>query len=132
MYTSLFSSRFGFLVRLIIGAVLLSSVALGILLQASLGFSIAHADSGQANFALKPVTYDPSNPVTASYFIFDSKPGVVVKSQVNVTNTGTVKGTVNLYTVDATTGQTSGAVYLNHGDPRRDVGVWITVSTPQL
>ena len=96
------------------------------------GFSVAHADGGQANFALQPVYYDPSQPLTKSYFIFDGTPGIVVKSQVRVTNTGTAKGSVALYPVDATTGQTSGAVYLNQNDPRKDVGVWLTLGKSQL
>jgi hypothetical protein len=115
-----------------VGVCLLVMLVLGVSLTGILGFSIAHADGGQANFALKPVLYDPSNPVTQSYFVFDSKPGIVVKSSVRVTNTGTARGSVSLYTVDATTGQTSGAVYLNHDDPRKDVGAWMTLGARQL
>jgi hypothetical protein len=95
-------------------------------------FSPAHADSGAASFSLQPVYYNPSNPVTKSYFVFSSKPGQVVKSSIRVTNTGTTTGTASLYPVDATTGQTSGAVYLNQNDPRSDVGAWITLSRQQV
>jgi hypothetical protein len=49
-----------------------------------------------------------------------------------VINSGTASGSVSLYPVDATTGQTSGAVYLNQNDPRKDVGAWITLSKAQL
>jgi hypothetical protein len=44
-----------------------------------------------------------------------------------VQNQGTAAGTVRLYPVDATTGQTSGAVYLAEADPRADVGAWTAV-----
>jgi hypothetical protein len=49
-----------------------------------------------------------------------------------VTNSGTAAGTVSLYAVDATTGQTGGLVYLSHSDARRDVGNWITLGLQQL
>src|SRR5213080_1886070 len=113
-----------FFSRLVMGTFLLTMLVWGVTLQVSLGFSVAHASSGGPLFALQPVYYDPSNALTKSYFIFDSKPGAVVKSSVRVTNVGTEKGNVSLYPVDATTGQTSGAVYLNRDDPRKDVGAW--------
>jgi hypothetical protein len=119
--------------RLVMGAFLLFSMVLGVLLEAPLGLSsIAHADGGQAQFGLQPVLYDPSNLLTKAYFIFDSKPGIIVKSSVRVTNSGTAKGSVSLYPVDAITGQTSGAVYLNQDDPHKDVGAWITLGAQQL
>ena len=124
--------RPGFFARLATGAFLLIIIVLGVSLEAALSFSIAHADSGAPNFALQPVVYDPSEPVTESYFVFDSKPGIVIKSRVRVTNTGTMRGSASLYPVDATTGQTSGAVYLNQGDPRKDVGAWIALGVQQV
>ena len=127
-----FFPRPSFFARLARGTFLLILVVWGVLLAAPFGNSIAHASGGQANFALEPVHYDPSVPLTRSYFIFDSKPGIVVKSSVRVTNSGTVKGRVSLYPVDATTGQTSGAVYLNQKDPRKDVGNWIALGAQQL
>jgi hypothetical protein len=132
MQLSFFSRRLGVFARLAAGTFLLTFAILGVMLEASLGFSSAQADSGQANFSLQPVVYDPTNPLTESYFIFDSKPGIVVKSRVRVTNTGTATGSVSLYPVDATTGQTSGAVYLNQDDPRKDVGAWTTLGAQQL
>src|SRR6266568_5293814 len=132
MQKSLFLLRSGFFARFAVGVCLLIMVLLGVSLTGVLGSSIAHADSGQANFALQPVLYDTANPLTQSYFIFDSKPGTVINSRVRVTNTGTAKGSVSLYPVDATTGQTSGAVYLNHDDPRKDVGAWTTLGAQQL
>lgn len=118
---------------LILGTLLLFTMVVGVLLEAPAGLSpVAHAAGGQAEFGLQPVLYDPSDPLTKSYFIFDSKPGIVLKSRVRVTNVGTAKGSVSLYPVDATTGQTSGAVYLNQTDPRKDVGAWLTLGAQQL
>ena len=132
MQNSFFLPRSRFFAQLAMGALLFIIIGLGISLEAALGFSSAHAYSGQANFGLQPVLYDPSNPLTKSYFIFDSKPGIVVKSSVRVTNTGTARGSASLYPVDAATGQTSGAVYLNQNDPRKDVGAWLTLGVSQV
>src|SRR5581483_10549345 len=84
---------------------------------------------GDASFALKPLKYDPALSATKSYFILDAKPGDVIHDQIRVVNTGGKTGTAYLYPVDATTGQTSGAVYLSRQSPRRDVGAWIRLST---
>lgn len=132
MQTSFSISLPRFFFHLVAGTFLLLIIGLGVSLETPFSFSIAHAGSGTASFSLQPVYYDPSNPVTKSYFVFSSKPGQVVKSSIRVTNTGTAMGTASLYPVDATTGQTSGAVYLNQNDPRSDVGAWITLSTPQV
>lgn len=132
MQKSFFLPRSEFFTRLTVGICIFIMVVLGVSLIGIRGSSIAHAASGQANFSLQPVLYDPSNPLTQSYFIFDSKPGIVINSRVRVTNTGTARGSVSLYPVDATTGQTSGAVYLNQGDPRKDVGAWTTLGAQQL
>lgn len=137
MQKSFFLLRPGAFARLAVGTFLCIIVVSGVLLLGTRGSSIAHADGSvpngsSPNFALQPVLYDPSNPLTESYFIFDSKPGIHITSRVRVTNTGTVKGSVALYPVDAATGQTSGAVYLNQGDPRKDVGAWISLASSQL
>ena len=119
--------------RLVTGTILLVIIMLTVMLEASSGFSIAHAAGRrEPQFGLQPVLYDPSNALTKSYFIFDSKPGIVVKSRVRVINSGTARGSVSLYPVDATTGQTSGAVYLNGNDPRKDVGAWLTLGAQEL
>lgn len=87
---------------------------------------------GDASFALKPLKYDPALSATKSYFILDAKPGDVIHDQIRVVNTGGKTGTAYLYPVDATTGQTSGAVYLSRQSPRRDVGAWIRLSRSRV
>lgn len=92
----------------------------------ALSCPIAQA-ADRPDFGLQPVLYDPANPVTRSYFVFDSSAGMILHNRVRVTNSGTTTGTVHLYPVDATTGQTSGVVYLSGNDPQREVGTWITL-----
>jgi hypothetical protein len=101
------------------------------LLVVSAAMAPAALASG-ANFALRPVTFDPKVPATSSYFVFAGKAGRTVTSQVRVTNAGDQPGTAYLYPVDATTGQTSGTVYLSRKNKRRDVGRWLRLSTRSL
>lgn len=105
-------------------------IALSALVLSLWGFPV-QAEEGPA-FSLKPVRYDPARPETQSYFVYDAWPGQVIHDEVLVRNTGSAPGTVRLYAVDATTGQTSGTVFLLEGDPRIDVGAWITLDEDQL
>src|ERR1700730_15075358 len=131
MRKSLSFPHFGFLCRLITGTFLLNILVWGVSLATPFSFFIAHAATGGANFSLQPAFYDPSNPITESYFVFNGKQSTVVKNSIRVSNNGTAQGTVGLYPVDATTGQTSGTVFLNHNDQRRDVGAWVILSAHQ-
>jgi hypothetical protein len=78
------------------------------------------------------VSSTPGTPASASYFVFGGQPGGTIADKVRVTNTGTVRGTAALYAVDATTGQTSGAVYLSRTAPKQEVGAWVTLSVAQV
>jgi len=86
------------------------------------------AAAGDASFALKPITYDPALTATKSYFVLVARPGDVISDRIRIVNTGGRTGTAYLYPVDATTGQTSGAVYLSRQSPRHDVGAWIRLA----
>jgi hypothetical protein len=94
---------------------------------------VAHAED-RASFGLRPVRYDPARPATQSYFIYDAAPGQVIRDEVRVSNRGGEAGTVRLYAVDATTGRTSGAVYLEGDDAasRQQVGGWIVLEQHEL
>jgi Bacterial protein of unknown function (DUF916)/Protein of unknown function C-terminal (DUF3324) len=85
-----------------------------------------------ASFALRPVTFDPKVPATSSYFIFGGKRGKTITSEVRVTNAGDQQGVAYLYPVDATTGQTSGTVYLSRKNKRRDVGRWLRLGAQSV
>jgi hypothetical protein len=76
----------------------------------------------RAVFALEPLRTGAG----AGYFILDARPGATVKRSVRVVNTGDLAGTVRLSAVDATTGRTTGAVYVDRQAPRRGVGAWVT------
>jgi hypothetical protein len=92
----------------------------------------ASATPGAAVFALVPQHYDPALNATRSYFVAVAGPGTTFQNSVRVRNTGTASGTALLYAVDATTGQTSGAVYLDRSRPRRGVGAWITLGASSV
>jgi hypothetical protein len=105
---------------------------LTVLIVALLGaFAAAPASAapGAAIFALVPEHYDPSLNATQSYFVAVARPGATFQNSVRIRNMGTESGTALLYAVDATTGQTSGAVYLDRRMPRHGVGSWITLGT---
>ena len=127
-------SRYQILWRLllrIVCALLLAGLITAIV--AISGHSVpVQAAGGQAVFGLQPVTYDPANPVTKSFFVFNSHPGGVIHSQVRVTNMGTASGVVTLAPVDATTGQTSGTVFLSGEIAQHAVGSWMTLATSRL
>jgi hypothetical protein len=80
--------------------------------------TVASADG--PTFALKP-----ASPAKHGYFVFAGRPGATIHGKVGVINVGTAAGRTSLYAVDATTGQTSGAVYRSRRERRRGVGHWI-------
>lgn len=82
------------------------------------------ASAAGPTFALKPVS-----PARLGYFVLAGKPGATLRGKIQVINVGTRAGRTSLYAVDATTGQTSGAVYRSRQEPRRGVGGWIKLST---
>jgi hypothetical protein len=81
--------------------------------------------AGRAQAAGPTVALTPVGSAAAKgYFVYTARAGSRVRGQVDVVNTSSARGTVLLYTVDATTGQTTGAVYRSRGQRRRDVGAW--------
>jgi hypothetical protein len=85
-----------------------------------------------ASFGLRPGTATTGVPASNSYFVLTARPGQTITQRVRVFNAGTAPGTVALYPVDATTGQTSGTVFLSGTAPRRGVGAWISLSARRL
>jgi Bacterial protein of unknown function (DUF916) len=65
------------------------------------------------------------------YFVYPATPGKVLHGAVIVTNTGDAAGVVKIYTADATTGSTTGAVYLTDSAPTL-AGSWIKLGSSQL
>src|SRR5258707_10942336 len=65
------------------------------------------------------------------YFVYPASAGSVLHGAVAVTNTGDRAGSVKLYPADATTGATTGTVYLTDSVPA-GVGTWISIGSPTL
>jgi hypothetical protein len=65
------------------------------------------------------------------YFVYPASAGTTLHGAVTVTNTGDETGTVKLYPADATTGQTTGTVYLTDKAPA-GVGTWIGLGASSL
>lgn len=89
-------------------------------------------EQGSASFGLRPVRYDPNRPETESYFVYDAVPGQVIHDEMLLINQGTEAGTARLYPVDATTGQTSGTVFLSQADPRTRAGAWLDITEAEV
>ena len=85
------------------------------------------ASAAGPTFALKP-----ASPAKLGYFVFSGRPGATIRGKVRVINVGSKAGRTSLYAVDATTGETSGAVYRSKQEPRRGVGDWISLGTDTL
>lgn len=98
-----------------------------VLALATLGPTAVAAGRGPT-FTLKALAASPGAP----YFVFGSRPDATIDGAVRVANEGDRPGTVRLYGVDATTGQTTGAVYRSREDRRRDVGAWLSLSVHRL
>jgi Bacterial protein of unknown function (DUF916) len=108
------------------------AISILLLFTVAAGAAQAAAAPKAPSFALRPLKYDPALPETKSYFVLDTSAGAVIADRIRVTNVGNLTGTVKLYPVDATTGQTSGTVYKNASAPRRDAGSWIALAQSTL
>lgn len=103
------------------------------LVAALLWPSISHADNGEgASFTMSPQRYDPSQPATQNYFIYDVSPGQVVENEVVIKNVGTESGTVRLYPVDGVTADTSGTVFPASSVLPEKVGTWIEIAAQEI
>ncbi|GCE31741.1 hypothetical protein KDA_72250 [Dictyobacter alpinus] len=102
------------------------------LLETRTGVSAENAPPHLSGFDLKPTVWDPHNPITGAYFVLDTHPASHLQSSLLVTNTGTVRGTVVLYPVDAFTAPTGGTAYRDRKDARKEVGTWIKLSQEKI
>jgi hypothetical protein len=97
-----------------------------------LGAGIAHASDGKAHFSVEP-TFFPQHEITPrSYFTYYSHPATLIQDSIHLTNSGSARGTANLYAVDATTGQTGGTTLVPRNTPQHDVSTWIRLSRQQI
>lgn len=86
----------------------------------------AQAASNTAVFGLRAV----GNP-KVGYFVYDLSPGATTSGAVIVSNVGTAAGTAKLYAVDATTGSTTGTVYVTDHVPAKQ-GTWVSLSQTRV
>jgi hypothetical protein len=101
------------------------AIALGaVTVLASVAWPAAAESAAGPTFALKP-----ASPAKLGYFVLRGRPGATFRGKVRVINVGSEAGRTKLYAVDATTGQTSGAVYRSRQEPRRGVGEWTSLKT---
>jgi MYXO-CTERM domain-containing protein len=87
----------------------------------------AGAATPPAAFGLRAVGSDAQ----AGYFVFTTAAGTSRQGTVVVSNSGAARGTVRLYTADATTGATTGTTYLTDEQPE-DAGSWIVLGKTSL
>jgi hypothetical protein len=92
----------------------------------------ARASTGGSHFSIEPSFYGPYAANPRGYFIYNTYPGAHIVDSVHIVNDGDARGTANIYPVDATTQQTTGTMFYNRTDPRRDVGSWITFTQSQV
>ena len=86
----------------------------------------AHAATGGPVFGIRA----SGNP-KLGYFVYTAARSTVRRGAIIVSNTGNRAGTVKLYTADATTGRTTGTVYLTDKRPTL-VGTWVKLSRSSL
>ena len=68
---------------------------------------------------------DDKQPMVQTYFTVERNAGSKFVGHLQVTNSSDKPARLHLYGVDGLTGTTSGTVYSNMDDPKREVGRWI-------
>lgn len=91
-----------------------------------------YASGGHAHFSIEPTFAPPFNVRPRAYFIYNTMPGTHIVDHLHIVNDGSARGTLHLYTADATTAPTGGTTFLPESAPRSDVGSWITLSSHQI
>jgi hypothetical protein len=125
MLVSALVSKQKIFLRLLIGMILIT-ITLG-----TASFSVAYA-IGPSSFSLEPSFLGPYAAAPRGYFVYNSSPGSQIHDSIYITNSGLTRGTVNLYAVDAITGQESGTTIRPPNLPQVDVGAWIKLSQQQV
>ena len=97
-----------------------------LLLLALVVAPLASAAAKAPAFGLRAV----GNP-KLGYFVYSLSPGSVRQGGVIISNSGTAAGTVKLFAADATTGSTTGTVYLTDRKAQH-AGAWISLAKTTL
>jgi hypothetical protein len=105
-----------------------AAVSLVLLIGIIAGATAVAADD-TPQFGIRPANPDPA---AGGYFVLKAQLGQSIDDAIVVANPGTVPIKVDLYSVDAVSGQNGGAVYMGNNDPRKDVGAWVTLEQNQV
>ncbi len=118
----------------LLGIALLVAILPGMLFIQGQGRALTNGTYAAAGptFSIMPFYSHKSNQAPRSYFIYNLQPDAHLQDSIQVKNTGTARGSVKLYPVDAFTAQTSGMAFYSHDDRRRDVGAWISLSSEPI
>lgn len=79
-----------------------------------------------------PTTYDQSNPLTRSWFIYSLPAGDNKEDKVTAVNNSEETITVKVYAVDATTTKDGAFALFNEEDKRTGVGSWVKLSESEV
>ncbi len=123
---------YSFSFRCVFSRLLRNVLIILVLLAECLGTKVVHAAGGSPHFYITPTSISYPNAPSREYFTYTSQAGALLHDSIHITNVGTARGCVNLYAVDATTGQASGITFPDPADPRRNVGAWITLSRQKV
>jgi hypothetical protein len=92
---------------------------------ASLLLPVGALGASVGGLGVRPAHFNPNIPATRAYFVRSVARGGSFADQVIVTNSSTRAVDLRVDAVDGLTGVTSGAVYANRQDPKREDGIWV-------
>jgi WxL Interacting Protein, peptidoglycan binding domain len=102
-----------------------------LLLLAVLAPAAANAAAG-GGFSIRPGHVEAGSPASRAYFDRTVAPGGTFSDDVVVANPSGSPITLLVYPVDGLTGQTTGSVYANRGQPLRRAGAWVTPASSSI
>jgi hypothetical protein len=80
----------------------------------------------------KPVSFDPANPLTESWFIYEMQPGEIKQDGIRIQNFTDVTETILIYPADSTHSSDGGFALKQHAEIMSQVGSWVTLESNQL
>lgn len=96
-------------------------------------FFVSFANAAdQGTLGAYPTNFDPTNPKTKSWFIYELKPGETKEDSITVVNNTERTLEVKVYPVDATTTGDGAFALLNEDQRQNDVGAWVNISRENI
>ncbi len=80
----------------------------------------------------RPANPDPSNPRSASIFVYTLAEGASKQDQVRISNSGDQPQTIELYAVDGTTTNTGSLACRQQVEAKNDVGSWVSLASSEV